>query len=72
MAEQKKCDVTGCDEPSVRSLPLSRVSPYLDVAAGGGRRGHAARRRVHLCQAHYREYKKSARKDRAIERAYWD
>ncbi len=67
------CDVSGCSNEPVRSLPSSRVSKYLEVPTGGGkgRRGSKGKKRVHLCQDHYKEYKKSAKKDREIERLGW-
>ena len=72
MAGPTKCEVIGCENEPVRSLPGSRVSPYLEISTEGGRRSHAKKRRVHICKDHYREYKKSAKKDRDVERAYWD
>ncbi|MCI0497483.1 MAG: hypothetical protein L0Z54_04220 [Thermoplasmata archaeon] len=70
MAGPRKCDVTGCEQPPVRSLSGSRVAPYLEIGIEGGK-GHSRKSRAHLCQEHYREYKKKARKDREVERAYW-
>jgi hypothetical protein len=72
MAAEQKCDVTGCERDPVRSLPSSRISPYLDVSVPAKKHGHAVKRRVHICQEHYREYKKKAKKDREIERAHWN
>lgn len=71
MTPDPKCDVTGCEKDSTRSLPASRVSPYLEVAMPTKKKGHAVKRRVHLCQEHYKEYKKKAKKDREIDRAHW-
>ena len=71
MAEQPRCDVVGCGNPPVRSLSGSRVAPYLEIGAHGDRKRHAKKSRAHLCQEHYREYKKKARKDREVERTYW-
>lgn len=71
MTPEQKCDVTGCEKGSIRSLPASRVSPYLEVTVPAKKKGHAVKVRVHLCQEHYRDYKKKAKKDRDIERAHW-
>jgi len=71
MTPEPKCDVIGCEEDSVRSLPASRVSPYLEVETPAKKKGHAVKRRVHLCQEHYKDYKKGAKKDREIDRVHW-
>lgn len=72
MAEEQKCDVIGCSNQPHRSMPVSRVSKYIDIGTGSSKKGHAKKKRVHICKDHYKEYKKKAKKDRAIERAYWD
>ena len=71
MTPEPKCDVIGCEKDSDRSLPASRVTPYLEVATPAKKRGHAAKKRIHLCQEHYKEYKKAAKKDREIDRVHW-
>lgn len=70
MADER-CEVIGCDAPAERSLPYSRVSPYLDVGGAPRKKGHAGRRHVRLCRSHYREYKKKSKKDRELERLSW-
>jgi|Deesub1362A_J573_1020465.scaffolds.fasta_scaffold01051_6 hypothetical protein len=59
----KKCDVPGCGEEAVRTVSRQKASKVLDIPAGRGK--------VHLCKAHYKEFKKKTKKDREIERAGW-
>lgn len=45
------CDVSGCCEESLRSLNIKKVGP-----TGMQLKGDC--RQVHLCKAHYKEWKK--------------
>ena len=58
------CEVSGCSERAVRSLPSQRVSKYLSIKT--------SERRALLCEAHYKEFKKLSKKDRELERARYE
>ncbi len=58
-----KCDVEGCGNPAVRSLPAGKVAAAGLKVSGG--------RRVYLCREHYKEYKKRTRKEREMEISRW-
>ena len=62
MAE-KKCDVSGCDEDSVKTVGKKKVENVFSVEGRGSK--------VHLCKKHYKEYKKETKKDRELERVGW-
>ncbi len=58
--ESAVCDVKGCGKEAERSVSgESAFEAGLDVEEG--------LKRVHLCRDHYRQYKKSTKKDRTIE-----
>jgi hypothetical protein len=66
MAERKspvrtseKCNVKGCQNPVERSIAR-------DVAEEGGLELEEGGKRVHLCKEHYREWKRSTKKEREI------
>lgn len=65
MAKEMVCDVDGCDGTAVRSLPGGKVKGALDMAL------RDTGKRIHLCKAHYREYKRITKKDRKLERLGW-
>jgi hypothetical protein len=55
-----KCSVIGCDESAVRSLSMDRVTASgLKVKE---------ERHVYLCKGHYKEHKKTVKKDRMLEK----
>ncbi len=60
----KTCDVSGCSEPSVRTVSGEK-------ARKGGLAVSEGLRKVHLCKKHYKEYKKATKKDRELERMGW-
>ena len=53
------CSVLNCDEEAVRSLSSQKVSS-TDFKIED-------RRRIYLCEKHYKTYKKKTKKDRRIE-----
>lgn len=55
-----KCGVEGCGKEAIRSLPVDKVT-------GAGMKVQGTRR-TYLCKDHYKEYKKSTKKDRKVER----
>jgi hypothetical protein len=58
------CLVPGCGAPSVRRLALTearKAFPNLPEKS----------RRAPLCRAHYREWKKSTKQQRALDRITW-
>jgi len=58
--ESKVCDVKGCGSEAERSISGDAATEAkLNVDEG--------LKRVHLCKEHYREYKKTSRKDRKLE-----
>jgi hypothetical protein len=62
---QLGCDVQGCKEVAERSINAKKAEGAglkLSSSEGGN---------AHLCKKHYREYKKSIKKDRDLERAGW-
>ncbi len=58
------CSVTGCKNPSERSMGR-------DQLAGSGLAAGGESRRVYLCREHYKTWKKATKKDRDIQRARW-
>lgn len=60
----KICDVSGCSEPSVRTVSGEK-------ARDAGLSVSRSLRKVHLCKKHYKEYKKATKKDRELERLGW-
>lgn len=54
------CDVQGCTSEAERSISG-------DAADEAGLKVKEGLKRVHLCKAHYKEYKKLSRKDREFE-----
>ena len=60
-----KCNVSGCDEDSVRSLNTQKVEAAgLNVESTG--------KKSLLCKTHYKEWKKETKDDRELERARYD
>jgi hypothetical protein len=58
------CVVPGCGAPSVRSLALAEAKRAFNSLPDSGRRAP-------LCRAHYKEWKKSTREERALDRLGW-
>ncbi len=58
------CSVQGCEESAQRSMSSSKARMATDMAVNSGKR-------VYLCRAHYKEWKKSTKEDRENERARW-
>ncbi len=59
------CSVSGCEEPSARSVSGKEASEKakLSLKTKGGR--------AHLCRTHYRTYKKATKGDKELERLAW-
>ena len=58
------CDVKGCSNHAARSLSREQLGGSgLSVTSEG--------RRVYLCHEHYKEWKKTMKKDKSLERARW-
>jgi len=58
------CSVTGCRNPSERSVGR-------DALSGSGLQVAGDKRRVFLCHEHYKTWKKATKKGRDLERARW-
>lgn len=58
------CSVSGCGGKGERSISRSQLAGSGLAVGGDGRR-------VYLCHEHYKEWKKSTKKGRDIERARW-
>ncbi|MBN1538680.1 MAG: hypothetical protein JW939_00930 [Candidatus Thermoplasmatota archaeon] len=63
-ALEKTCEVSGCREPAVRSISIKKAK-----ASGLSLEGD--RGNVHLCKEHYKEFKRSTREDRKLQRLGW-
>ena len=61
MAE-KTCDVSGCNEESVKTVAKKKVEMVFSVEG---------KNKIHLCKKHYKEYKKQTKKERSLERVGW-
>ncbi len=62
--EAKECEVKGCTNEAVRSVGAKKIAKS-DLAIDS-KRGN-----VHLCKDHYRQFKKSTKEDRKLERLGW-
>lgn len=65
-AEREICDVVDCENKVKRSLSTKKVSkalPDLKLKSDSSN--------AHLCKEHYREYKKTTKKDRKLETLTW-
>ena len=58
------CSVGGCRNTGERSISRNQLAGSGLSVAGQGRR-------VYLCHEHYKEWKKSTKKERDLERARW-
>jgi len=59
------CNVSGCENPGIRSLNTKKVEDAgLDVSSSG--------KKTALCKEHYKEWKKETKGDRDLERSRYD
>ena len=58
---EEKCEISGCDETGERSMPRKKVKDAL------GKNTTGEGKRLQLCKAHYREYKKATKEERKLE-----
>ena len=58
------CSVSGCKNPSERSIGKDQLGASGLSVSGEGRR-------VYLCRDHYKVWKKATKKDREMQRARW-
>lgn len=62
--EKKECEVKGCSSEAARSVSAKKVAKSdLSVEAERGN--------IHLCKDHYKQFKKSTKEDRKLERLGW-
>ena len=55
------CYISGCDEAGERSMSRKKVKDALEKKMEG------EGKRVQLCKAHYREFKKATKEERKLE-----
>jgi hypothetical protein len=60
------CSIQGCDQTAQRSMSASKASMALNLDLD------STSKRIYLCKAHYREWKKASKNERENERARWD
>jgi hypothetical protein len=60
VAKGVKCSVVGCNNDAIRSIARDKVSA-TGLKVDGSRRSY-------LCRLHYKEYKKSTKKDKLLEK----
>jgi hypothetical protein len=60
------CSIQGCDQTAQRSMSGSKASMALNLDLDSNSK------RIYLCKAHYREWKKASKNERENERARWD
>ena len=65
-AEKIICDVVDCENDSKRSISTKKLRKALPDLKLKTEASHA-----HLCREHYRELKKSTKKDRTLETLTW-
>lgn len=59
------CNVSGCENPGIRSLNTKRVEDSgLSVSSSG--------KKSALCKEHYKEWKKETKGERDLERSRYD
>ncbi len=61
---EKICDVSGCNEERFKTVPADLARKAFSLKSD--------KTKVHLCKAHYKEYKKKTKQDRDIERMGWE
>lgn len=64
--EPQICEISGCSEEAVRSIPKAKIKGALPDASFD-KEG----RRIHICKKHYKQYRKKTKQDREIERLGW-
>lgn len=64
--EAETCEISGCDEEAVRSIPSGKLKSALPDVSIEKERG-----RMRICKKHYREYKKATKEDRELHRLGW-
>ncbi|MCJ2563838.1 MAG: hypothetical protein LN417_07090 [Candidatus Thermoplasmatota archaeon] len=64
--EAETCEISGCDEEAVRSIPSGKLKSALPDMSIDKERG-----RMRICKKHYREYKKATKEDRELHRLSW-
>jgi hypothetical protein len=60
------CSIQGCDQMAQRSMSGSKASMAANMDLD------STNKRIYLCKAHYREWKKASKGERENERARWD
>jgi hypothetical protein len=60
------CSIQGCQQAAERSMSESKVSMASELVVES-----SSNKRVYLCKAHYKEWKKATKEDRNNERARW-
>ncbi|MDD3398014.1 MAG: hypothetical protein PHW93_00230 [Candidatus Methanomethylophilaceae archaeon] len=59
------CDVNGCEAESERSIAVKKV-----IEAGLPLKNESIKK-VQLCKQHYKEFKKTTKKDRELDKLGW-
>jgi hypothetical protein len=59
----KSCDVKGCTDLSFKTVPADLAKKVFTF--------DDSKTKVHLCKAHYKEYKKKTKQDREVDRMDW-
>jgi len=59
----KICDVVDCNEVSFQTVPSDLAKKVFSLKDD--------KTKVHLCKAHYKEYKKNTKKDRENNKLDW-
>ncbi|MCL4332142.1 MAG: hypothetical protein M1162_01300 [Candidatus Thermoplasmatota archaeon] len=59
----KTCQVPGCTQTSFQTVPSDLASKVFTL--------DGKTTKVHLCRAHYKEYKKGTKKERELKRMDW-
>jgi hypothetical protein len=60
------CSVVNCENIGVRSISIKRLRAALkDLKL------RVETKRVHICKEHYKQFKRSTRRERTMERLAW-
>ena len=65
--EPQRCDVSGCKEMAERSVSAKKYQAALTGVTFNGQIG----RRVGVCHAHYKEFRKKTKEERELDRLAW-
>ena len=65
--EKQRCEIKGCENESVRSVPVKNLLKALP----GVKIEDEKRKRVHICKEHYKKFKKATREERELQRLGW-